>query len=266
MWAMMEREIESGEKSPSDPIYSKAMRQWSVHQSVMKNPELELVKLKMPNESLKTPAVTTPAPMAPPANATATTGSGASSGKSSDVLQVERLRKSVVRLERMMVRNGWAQPQLPSPLNELHYLKEQMSATHFDINVRETYQPEIQKYLTAARQQAIHSNAPGHLPGLLDGLDALRSTDQPSQLAWTIKETYDFVLRAYLKLLEPPSTVEQTPRKRKREEPPPAPAPEVTITEPKSKEDEDKEEDTAAVVEEGKMEVDDESKQEVVNV
>ena len=98
-----------------------------------------------------------------------------------------------------------------------------MTATHFDVNVRETYQREIGKYLTAARHQARHSNAPAHLPQLLDGLDTLRNTTQPTQLAWSIKETYDFVLRAYLQLLEPPPSSssaqhEATPaRKRKRE-------------------------------------------------
>ena len=230
MWATMEAEILSGYKSPSDPIYSRAMRQWSVHQSVMKNPEVEIAKHK-PLEAASAKAT------GPSSSQTTTTSPGVLMNPTSastfvtTEFEMERIRKSVLRLERMMVLNGWAQPKLPSPLNELHYLKEQMTATHFDVNVRETYQREISKYLTAARHQARHSNAPAHLPQLLDGLDALRNTLQPPQLNWTIKETYDFVLRAYLRLLEPTSTTthtEATPRKRKREgsaSPAVAPAP-----------------------------------------
>lgn len=217
MWGTMESEIESGQKSPSDPIYSRAMRQWSVHQTVMKNPEAEKHHKSPADATLATGAA---------AHATAVAASAvmmpSASAFVSTEFELERIRKSFLRLERMMVANGWAQPKLPSPLNELHYLKEQMTASYFDINVRETYQREITKYLAAARHQARHSNSPAHLPQLLDGLDTLRNTAQPSQLNWSIKETYDFVLRAYLRLLDPSSSLathamEATPRKRKRE-------------------------------------------------
>uniref|UniRef100_A0A7S3LA76 Uncharacterized protein n=1 Tax=Amphora coffeiformis TaxID=265554 RepID=A0A7S3LA76_9STRA len=135
-------------------------------------------------------------------------------------VELERLRKTVLRFERTLSLNGWAQAKLPSPLNELHYLKEQMPANQFDLTVRETYQREIAKYLVAARHQARHSNVPTHLPGILDGLDVLRTSPQPMQLSWSLKETYDFVLRAYLQLLEPSpfTATAESARKRKRDE------------------------------------------------
>ena len=200
MWAMMESEIESGEKSPSDPIYSKAMRQWSIHQSVMKHPDIEMVKHK---PSAAAAASDSTSPRAGTGTPTAATAASVPSvAIPTSHMELDRIRKSILRLERTLVSNGWAHPKLPSPLNDLQYLKEQMTTAHFDIHVRPLYEREIGKYLTSARHQARHSTAPAHLPALLDGIDCLRSTDQPSQMLWTLKETYDFVLRAYLALLE----------------------------------------------------------------
>jgi len=227
MWARMELEIESGEKSPSDPIYSTAMRQWSVHQSVMKNNEEDGGKYKPPSSvhtpkvslNVDTPGTAVTNHAAAAASASASAGSSPPTTYATTEAELERIRKTVLRLERTMVLNGWAQPKLPSPLNELHYLKEQMPANQFDLTVREIYQREITKYMLAARHQARHSNAPAHLPGILDGLDALRTSPQPMQLSWSLKETYDYVLRAYLKLLEPsPATESASARKRKRDE------------------------------------------------
>lgn len=226
MWSLMEVEIESGEKSPSDPIYSTAMRQWSVHQSVMKDPEGEVAKHRASavhtpkaSSSAQTPAAAAAAAVAAANNNNNVnaTSSPVPTAYATSEFELERIRKSVLRLERTMVLNGWAQPKLPSPLNELHYLKEQIPANQFDLTVRETYEREIIKYLTAARHQARHSNAPAHLPGILDGLDALRTSPQPMQLSWSLKETYDFVLRAYLQLLEP-SDPPTSARKRRRDD------------------------------------------------
>lgn len=254
---MMEVEIEAGEKSPSDPTYATAMRQWSVHQSVMKNPDTEATKTAMALNTPKappaggttstaksdTPGAATPAALtATTTPMTMTISEGAhgvgSSRVSMDAPVLERLSQSVTRLERMMVLNGWAQPKLPNPLNELHYLKGQMAVEQFDQTVRETYEREIKKYLSAARHQARMSNTPAYLPGLLDGLDSLRSTPQSAQLMWTIKETYDFVLRSYIKLLDPIDTEATTPRKRKRDE-----AAAVAVKEDGAANDDDEDED-----------------------
>lgn len=197
LWKAMEMELESGDKSRSDPIYSMALRQYRRYNSVLSNPELESNRpFPSTDPSNSRTANTEPPPPQP------------------ELTEMDRMRKSLLRLERMMTQNGWAQPKLPSPLNELQHLKEQMTQQQFDTSVRPTYEREIGKYLTGVHTQARFSNSPAYLPGVLDGIDVLRYTPQPSAVAWTLKSTYDYVLNKYMKLLNGTDTSEARKRKR----------------------------------------------------
>ena len=111
---------------------------------------------------------------------------------------------SLKRIEAMAYVSG--PPKLPSPLAELHRIM--IGGMLDDPSNHEILTPYYNKclaaYLRVVQEQADNATAPGLLPGVLEGLELLMRHDgHDMDIRKGLQYTYNYVLKAYLKLIEP---------------------------------------------------------------
>jgi hypothetical protein len=97
-------------------------------------------------------------------------------------------------------------PKLPSPLGELHRIL--IGGMMEDPANKQLLTPYYNKclaaYLRVAQDQADSVTTPGLLPGFLEGLELLmRHESHDDNMRKGLQYTYNYVLKAYLKLIEP---------------------------------------------------------------
>jgi hypothetical protein len=118
---------------------------------------------------------------------------------------LKTMHASLRRIENASTQNS-VNPKLPSPLGELHRIV--VGGMLGDPANKELISPYYNKCLSAflrvAQEQADSATAPGVLSGVLEGLEVLmRHKHDDVNIRPNLQNTYNYVLKAYLKLIEP---------------------------------------------------------------
>ena len=214
-----------GVKSEAHPIYRMALKQWKLHQSVMKDKSKALLTpnaaaLAEGGDISDQDLEDVQRPRKKPRSSISEVRKGAAEAEQQVVDQPQNIvtmpvemmdtwMKTLTRLEIMLTAGGFLQPKLPSPLYELHRLKAQMLESEFDSKVGPLYEQEIGRYLAHITAQCRTCAQPGYLPHLLDGVDMLRQSPQPPAVKKSLDYAHKTILAKYLKLItkesEPPT-------------------------------------------------------------
>lgn len=227
LWGAMQSEVTLGVKSEAHPIYRTALKQWKLHQSVVKERDNE--------KKAAAAAAVPPTPLEE---------TGMSDGEGDDDHQRPRKKsrqsearriangpdnvepnnttqnmvavpfemmdswqRSLSRLENMLTACGLLQQKLPSPLYELHRLKTQMPEADFDSKVLPAYEQEIGRHLAQVTAHCRTTSQPGILPHLIEGIEVLRQSPQSAAMKKSLDYTHKTALTKYLKLISRESSL-----------------------------------------------------------
>ncbi|GKY99708.1 hypothetical protein MPSEU_000924800 [Mayamaea pseudoterrestris] len=120
-----------------------------------------------------------------------------------------QMQSTIKRMERVAHHQNGGPPKLPSPLADLHRIICGETLVNDPSNqqlVMPYYTKCLTAFLTLAQEQANHFTTPNLLAGVLEGLEVLMQHDfanSQQDMKQRIQYTYTYVLKAYLKLIDP---------------------------------------------------------------
>jgi hypothetical protein len=184
LWTAMDREVKLGHSSIADPVYKMALKQWEIHQSVKDRPRSQektvIVRIGGDDGSDGGGEADATNPFnggggyvgqvhqqhqaLPSAESGGTVPRLPKKSRNNITIPddlADSLRHSVSRLEHMLAYSGLVPPKLPSPLNELVRIKDQMEHSEFRRLVEPTYEREVIRHLEVVMTQAHNSAHPG---------------------------------------------------------------------------------------------------------
>ena len=226
----MERDMldpSNAKASHTHPLYALAMKQLAEYRAVAKNPDRKrqsMAPSPYPNIINNTgmsgaPGVAMAALATKKARVELTTAASsllASTGQGLGTLPVAQRQSqtaesiltqvliSLKRIEAVAYNTG--PPKLPSPLFELHrILVGGMLDDPSNYQILTPYYNKcLAAFLRVVQQQADNATTPGLLPGVLEGLELLMRHDgHDVDIKKGLQYTYNYVLKIYLKLIEP---------------------------------------------------------------
>ena len=243
LWNAMELAVNEGRQSTAHPLYSMAMKQLEVYQSVSVTHVRKRGRPKKNTSLLYSPHPTTPnsntawtTPTTAASLPQATTDAPPNLAATPNLLLQQQqqqqhqqavlttIKQSFTRLEQLLQPNAAASSKLlPSPLQELWQLKLRSSVEEIH-QVEPYYNDALGQYLSSINMQIRSTATPDLLPNILKALDQLRSSPHNQAQAQSIQFAYKSCLQKYLQLVNPNLHRQLVAKKRRTMEPPVAAA------------------------------------------